>query len=255
MNLQDLLNNPPVVHKFASGEPHSVGLRSEVLYFIDQHVGETSKTLETGAGISTVLFALKGTDHTCIVPYQYEVDRIKEYCAQHQISTYRINFQVDRSENVLPRLKPSELDLVLIDGSHGFPAPFIDWYYTVSGLKVGGTLVIDDTHVWTGEVLKKFLFSEPEWKLQEDFSLRTAAFIKLEEGSHLKEWDQQEYVMDQSRDSMKAADGLLKADDLLKIAKEPDPNGFLLRGKRAMTLLLKGEILTLAKKIIKNTVG
>jgi len=40
---------------------------------IDEHIDSESKTLETGAGVSTVLFALKGTQHTCIVPDQAQV--------------------------------------------------------------------------------------------------------------------------------------------------------------------------------------
>ena len=111
---------------------------------IDEHIVGT-KTLETGAGVSTVLFALKGTQHTCIVPDQTQVQGIKEICNQNQISTDKIDFRIDGSENVLPQLRPAGLDLVLIDGCHGFPAPFIDWHYAGSGLKANGILIVDDT--------------------------------------------------------------------------------------------------------------
>jgi hypothetical protein len=43
------------------------------------------------------------------------------------------------------------LDLVLVDGSHSFPQVFfIDWFYTAGALKIGGHLLVDDVHVWTG---------------------------------------------------------------------------------------------------------
>ena len=50
-----------------------------------------------------------------------------------------------------PTLELDALDLVLIDGSHSFPQVFIDWYYTQSALKVGGALLVDDVHIWTGK--------------------------------------------------------------------------------------------------------
>jgi hypothetical protein len=47
--------------------------------------------------------------------------------------------------------------------SHSFPQVFIEWFYTASALKVGGHLLVDDVHVWTGHVLRDFLLDEPEW--------------------------------------------------------------------------------------------
>ena len=156
MNLRELLNSPPVLHE-SDGKPITYTLSDEALSFIDEHINSGSKTLETGAGNSTILFALKGTEHTCIVPDKAQVERIKEFCRRNQISTEKIDFRIDGSENVLPHLRPTGLDLVLIDGCHGFPAPFIDWYYAGSGLKAGGILIVDDTQLWTGNVLRQFL--------------------------------------------------------------------------------------------------
>ncbi|GAG00860.1 unnamed protein product, partial [marine sediment metagenome] len=71
MVLQDLLR---VEHldraERALGRSISCRLCEEVLYFIDKNVDETSKTLETGIGVSTILFALKGAHHTCVTPHQ-----------------------------------------------------------------------------------------------------------------------------------------------------------------------------------------
>lgn len=210
MNFQDLLNNPPKLHSDRSGKPISWGLSDEVLHFIDKHVDAASKTLETGAGVSTILLALKGVEHICIVPSVDEVDRIKEYCMRHRISTGKINFQIDRSENALPRLQLNGLDLVLIDGRHAFPTPFIDWHYASAGLKGGGVLIIDDTQLWTGRILREFLLSEPEWKLKKDFS-RTAVFVKLQGGSHSKEWNQQPFVVRNSSSIKSDNRDMLKA--------------------------------------------
>jgi hypothetical protein len=48
------------------------------------------------------------------------------------------------------------LDIVLIDGAHAFPFPFLDWYFTASALKAGGLLVIDDVQIATGTILADF---------------------------------------------------------------------------------------------------
>lgn len=229
MNLQDLINNPPLLHEGKSGELISWGLHNDTLHYIDQHVNETSKTLETGAGISTILFALKATNHICIVPNQRLIDRIKQYCIEHQISTEKIDFQLDRSENVLPSLDVNDLDLVLIDGRHAFPSPFIDWYYTSSKVKINGIVIVDNTELWTGMVLKKFLLSEKEWQFQQNFLLKSAAFMKLTEYSHLKSWSQQAYVARNSRHLIAAA----------KI-------------RQAFMLWRKGEFSTFFNKIIRN---
>ena len=202
MELKDLLNNPPVLHRDGDGNPVSYHLNEEVLAFLDENVRGDSKTLETGAGVSTILFAMKGTEHICMVPDREQVERIKEYCSRNKISAQRVDFKIDKSESALPKLESGRFDLVLIDGNHAFPTPFIDWYYTAPVLKTGGMLVIDDTQLWTGETLRNFLLSEPEWELKKDFSNRnigTSVFIKLKEGSEQKWWGEQPYLVSHSK--------------------------------------------------------
>src|SRR2546426_7913638 len=138
MDLASLLHDAPKFHVDETGRPHSWQLADEVLELIDGAVHQGSTTLETGAGLSTVLFAIKGSRHFCIVPAAREVELIRGYCAERDISPGTITFCVDQSERVLPKLELPELDLVLIDGAHRFPSPFIDWFYTAAFLKVGG---------------------------------------------------------------------------------------------------------------------
>jgi hypothetical protein len=191
MNLEAILADPPRVH--GGGTLFKLG--SAALRLIDATVTEQSRTLETGAGISTILFALRHTEHTSVVPYAEEADRIRAYCVENGIQIDKLRFEIGRSEEVLPRLAPSGLDLVLIDGRHGFPTPFIDWYYTAEALRIGGLLVVDDTQLWTGEVLKKFLQAEPEWRLEHDFHPQTCVFRKLADGSSSKSWTEQEFLV------------------------------------------------------------
>ena len=196
--LRQLLEDSPKLHRAVLHAPTSYQLSDQALNFIDQNVDRTSRTLETGAGISTVLFAMKESNHTCIVPNPELVARIMHYCRVRSIPVEGINFHIGKSERILPDLETNELDLVLIDGEHAFPTPFMDWYYTADKLRVGGMIIVDDTQLWTGQVLKKFLLEEPEWTLMEEFSARTAIFRKEKVYSE-KWWGQQPYVVRKSR--------------------------------------------------------
>lgn len=228
VTLSEIINSPPSPHKNEQGEYFALGFPEPVLTFIAGQVDQSSHTLETGCGLSTTVFALLGTKHIAISPAAYEFERIKEYCQDRGIATDQIRFCTDRSELVLPNLSCEPLDLVLIDGRHGMPAPFIDFYYSSSKLKVGGLLVIDDTWLWTGQVLKDFLLAEPEWVLEIDFPPRTAVFRKLAEGSQDKEWEHQKFVVELSEFKLgsvplsyyAAGVGYLKRGEYLRLAKK-----------------------------------
>ncbi len=194
MDLRALLRDAPQFHVDEGQNPRSLQASDEVLGVIDGAVRPGWRTLETGSGLSTVVFALRGAEHVCVTPAAAEVEKIRTYCAGRGIALDRVRFHTERSELVLPRLAPSPLDLVLIDGGHGFPSPFIDWFYTATALKVGGLLVVDDTQLWTGRVLRDFLDAEPAWTLRREFPLRAVVFEKTAELPAQPEWTDQPYV-------------------------------------------------------------
>src|SRR6185503_1666742 len=97
-------------------------------------------------------------------------------------SLEHVTFELGPSDKLLPTMALGDLDLVLIDGGHGFPVPFIDWYYTAFALKAGGIVIVDDTQIWTGAVLRDFLMADPDWKLLHLWGGRAAAFTKLTDG-------------------------------------------------------------------------
>jgi hypothetical protein len=198
MKVQDLfVGAGPKLHT-SGGIAHSWQVSDEILVFIDEHVTAESQTLETGAGVTTVLFAMKKCHHTCVVPFHEEVERIKSFCTEQGVSHDRIDFVVERSEVALPQLQFEPLDLVLIDGAHGFPVPLLDWYFTADRLRVGGRLVLDDTQLWSVNVLKQFLMHEPEWRLERDIPPRNAIFAKVREGSCAKNEMDQPFVVNQT---------------------------------------------------------
>src|SRR5258708_5262674 len=155
-DLAGLLALAPLLHEDA-GHAVSWALSEQALQFIDSTVLGEWATLETGEGVSTLLFGLKGTRHLCITPNRPAVERITQFAAGHRIPLDRVDFQINPSDQCLPGFNLPDLDLVLIDGGHGFPMPYIDWYYTARALKVGGLLMLDDTQLWTVDVLRRFL--------------------------------------------------------------------------------------------------
>lgn len=217
MDLDAIIASSPVVHPDAHGRDH-LQLAGEVLRAIDKRVGPGSHTLETGAGVSTALFAARGCVHTCVVPYASEIQRITRWCAEHGVSDERLTFHQRRSEEILPVLEGPPLDLVLIDGGHGFPTPFIDWYYAGLRLRRGGTLIIDDTQIWTGRTLKRYLEADPSWEREESFAMRAAVFRRSADDVDVGEWNDQPFVRRRSWTAgpRGAVRKLAKAMDLVK---------------------------------------
>lgn len=172
-------------------------LAEEVVRFIDHSLQPGAKTLETGCGLSTVVFAMRSVEHTCIVPSRKQVDLILAYAEKRNMNFDHVHFIIDFSQNVLPGLQRQDLDMVLIDGGHGFPIPAIDWFYTAPMLKVGGIVIIDDVALWTGLELKRFLAEEPSWRHVRNFS-RSVAFEKIDE-QHGTDFYAQSYIIRKSR--------------------------------------------------------
>ena len=194
MDLEAILESRPVTHPNEQGEQAPFQLDPALLRLIDRRVDEGSRTLETGAGLSTLLFAAKGCPHTCVVPFHSEIERIRAWCEEAGVSLNGVTFHQRLSEEVLPTLEPEPLDLVLIDGGHGFPTPFIDWHYAGRRLKIGGTLIVDDIHLWTGRVLTDFLTESGRWRTVERVPMRAAAFERLSADDPLEDWVAQPYV-------------------------------------------------------------
>lgn len=176
---------------YVDGEPVEWSIGPQTLERMLEYLPRARATLETGCGFSTVLFAAAGIDHTVVTPAREEVERVRDFCAKHGISTSGLNNVIGDSTRALATLEMPELDLVLIDGAHAFPVPCIDWYFTQSALRPGGHLVIDDFRMPSVAFLVRFLRAErPTWR-EVAVTGNSVIFSKLADDDFSRDWEGQ----------------------------------------------------------------
>jgi predicted O-methyltransferase YrrM len=157
-------------------------LPSAVLEWLINHIRPGWRTLETGCGYSTVVFALWGCRHQAISPFPEEHQSINEWCRAHGVSVDTVTYRTGPSQRLLPALPSTPLDLVLIDGDHAVPLPLIDFFYTADQVVQHGLLVVDDVQLPSVRQLTDFLDSEsPRWSFIEQIE-RTRIYRKLTYG-------------------------------------------------------------------------
>ena len=152
----------------------------QTLRVLAHYLRPAARTLETGCGASTVVFASSGAEHTAISPFSAEHEAVQRYCAQVGIQPDHVRFQVGSSDAVLPTLAADgPLDLVFVDGHHSFPLPIVDFHFTSSRIRAGGALVLDDIPIPAVAVVYRHLCNSPAWRLLEIVDERAAVFEKL----------------------------------------------------------------------------
>ncbi len=165
--IERLIEDNPDLQAWGDGTPANWSVPPDVLRFLGTHVRPGMTTLETGAGQTTVAFAVAGARHTCITISPDEAQRIRDCCARIGISTDHVGFIHESSDVALPRGDgiPDTPDLVFLDGAHRYPLPAVDFHYTESRLRVGGLLCVDDWRMPSVRNLHDFLMLEAEWEL------------------------------------------------------------------------------------------
>jgi predicted O-methyltransferase YrrM len=174
---RQLRADPPPLH---SGT-FCAGLQWRALDWLERTVEPGWATLETGAGLSTIVFAARGTDHEAITPAADEAAAIRRELERRGFAPDRARFHIGPSHEILPSWEPRSLDLVLLDGAHGFPYPTLDWWYVTPHLKRDGLLVLDDAYMAGVRVLLEYLRSRPTWRLEDAVGYRTVVMRKLED--------------------------------------------------------------------------
>ncbi len=149
-------------------------------YLQEYYHGRPLRIIETGCGASTILFS------------RY-AERLHTFCYDDRASVNSsVSFVTDcplfQQENVewvfgptqitVPRFITSDaVDIVLIDGPHGFPFPELEFYYFYRLLRPDSILIIDDIHIPTIRNLFEFLSQDDMFYLHQ-VSGTTAFFVR-----------------------------------------------------------------------------
>jgi hypothetical protein len=193
--LQRMIEDPPKLHVHPRGMLISGWRPDDVtIAQLDRRLKPGMATLETGAGFSTILFAIYGCRHTAIAPDGELFQRIRRYCRENDISLENVELVEAGSTDIVPHLAPDSVDLAMIDGCHGFPTVMVDFLYMTRALRKGGTLIVDDLNIFPCQMVGRFIQSDPAWRV-EVFTNQVAFGVKLDEtGSVFREWHMQPFV-------------------------------------------------------------
>ncbi|MFN3511942.1 MAG: class I SAM-dependent methyltransferase [Phenylobacterium sp.] len=179
--IEELIALNPALQAWGDDSPANWAPAPDVLRFIAANVQAGMQTVETGAGQSTIAFALAGARHTAVTLDSGEAARIRAYLADRGLHC-PVRFIHESSDRALARADtlPPVLDFVFIDGAHRFPFPCLDWHYTEGRLRVGGLVGVDDFCMPSVRILHDFLLGEDEWELVQVFE-RTSFFRRVRE--------------------------------------------------------------------------
>jgi Methyltransferase domain len=177
---------PPGIH--GAGDEYW-GLAWPALEWLESELREGMATLETGSGASTIVFASAGTDHVAVTADPDEETRVRASCRELGVSSEGVSFSVGYSHDVLPRLPKRPLDLVLLDGAHGFPYPILDWWHIASQVRVGGRILLDDAYMPPVAVVVDHARSSPAWEVEHAVGYRTVVIRKVADELPSFDWE------------------------------------------------------------------
>jgi len=108
-----------------------------------ERIGTLRRSVETGSGKSTLLFSHLSSSH-----HVFAVDDGSSISQVRQSPLFRsenVTFIEGPTQITLPQHRfPQKLQLVLIDGPHGYPFPDLEYYYFYPVIEPGGLLLVDD---------------------------------------------------------------------------------------------------------------
>jgi hypothetical protein len=133
------------------------------------------RSVETGAGGSTLLFSHLSARHTAFT-VQGDGAIITRITSSLLFRSEGSDFVEGPTQRTLPlHVFDQPLDSVLIDGPHAFPFPQLEYFYLYPHLSSGGLLIVDDIHIRTVHEFYRFLREDAMFELI-DVVDRTAFF-------------------------------------------------------------------------------
>ena len=186
-DIESLIENRPKFHRNPEGELTSYGISVKTLKFLCSLLKPNMRTLETGAGYSTVGFSIAETEHTSISLKEEEGTLIRNYCSSNKLRDDFTHLFGSSDDLIQSPSIPNSLDFILIDGAHRFPYAILDWHFSHAKLKIGGHLAVDDFKMPSVKFLVDFLIKESEWELVQPCE-NTIFFKKVAHASPSGDW-------------------------------------------------------------------
>ena len=134
-------------------------------------------SVETGSGASTLLFSHMSEHHT-VFALDHGTGSVRNVRRSPLLRQEAVTFVEGPTQVTLPQHRfTGKLQVVLIDGPHGYPFPDLEYYYLYPHLETGALLILDDIHIPTVHNLFQFLRRDAMFDLKEVVR-RTAFFTR-----------------------------------------------------------------------------
>lgn len=206
---------------------HQAGVMTQsVLMAIARLTSEMTiqHSAETGSGKSTLLFSHLSPHHTVFAKDQFGDFDVHSMAAVREAELFNApttQFIEGATQQTLPVYSfQHPLDLVLIDGPHGYPFPDLEYFYFYPHLRPGALLIVDDIHIPNIGRMFEFLAADAMFELVEvvgytGFLRRTDApcFDPFGDGWWLQNFNQQRQAH-MCRDAEQMAERLMTKRDI-----------------------------------------
>jgi hypothetical protein len=135
-------------------------------------------SVETGTGKTTLLFSHLSAHHVVFAKDDSgDGDSLTVVRQSVILRKERVEFVIGPTQRTLANYNfTTSLQLVLIDGPHGYPFPDLEYYYLYPHISEGGLLILDDINIPT--VFKLFEFLRDDRMFQLLDVVETTAFFK-----------------------------------------------------------------------------
>jgi len=158
---------------------HGAGTLSDrALRYLDTVLAglDSPRTVETGAGRSTLVFSWRSRVHTAFALDTGEsVSKPLNSPLRGPASMSVVDGPTQ--ETLFHHVFPEPLDLVLLDGPHGFPFTALEYLRLYPHIRTGGVLVVDDVQIRSVGDVYRFLRADDMWSLDRRVD-NTAFFVR-----------------------------------------------------------------------------
>lgn len=156
---------------------HGAGtVSADALHAMVKHAGNRiiRHSAETGCGATTLMLSHLSKQHTVFaLDIGGSVANVRR---SPLLREGAVSFIIGPSQRTLPQHDFAEkLQLVLIDGPHGYPFPDLEYYFLYPYLDSGALLILDDIQIRSIHNLFNFLRDDAMFRLDE--VVRTTAFF------------------------------------------------------------------------------